>query len=313
MLKNTFYQAKKNFFKYLALPALAIMASCSLSKDFVEDDIYYSPKDKISKTEIAYLDTLKNQNIEADTLEIKTLQDLNYAVRNGADATFYWKNYFMYSPYSSSLGWDFDGDGIVNAFDIHPWSYDLFDDINNNRISDALEFNYPLTTLDFIYWDLYYNYPSWNYPWKYNYNYNYNFHYEKDWMKPFPQRRQRTLSTMVSTQTQNRQNTGVKRSDELNEVRKRTEERTSNREQYLHPRNQERTNTNYNPKTNHQTRNTYISKTNTRSNTQTRTTTRQNTTTSSSGTTVRSSSENSNSSGSSRSFSSSNSKRSGRR
>src|SRR6056297_15813 len=169
MSKNIFYQAKKNFFKYVALPTLAILSSCSINKEFAEDDIYYSPKDEFSKIEVVSSDSLEKK-IPRDTLEIKSLKDLNYMVDQGADATLYWENYFNYSPYRSSLGGDFDGDGIVNAFDIHPWSYDVFDDVNNNGISDELEFGpYFFSSLDFIYWDLYYNYPSW----RRNFNYYY--------------------------------------------------------------------------------------------------------------------------------------------
>ena len=318
MQKNIFYQTKKNLFKYAILPILGIMASCSLSKEFAEDDLYYSSKDDIQKTEIAYLDSLKNQGVKVDTLEIETIQDLNYAVRSGADATIYWRNYFDYSPYSSSLGWDFDGDGIVNAFDLHPYSYDLFDDINNNGISDALEFGYFFpTTLDFVYLDLYYNYPSWRYNY-YNYSYwdypwhkanNYYFDYYRDYTKPF-QRRQRTLATRVGTQTE----TGVKKSERSNTIRITNQEETTKRirSEYIRPNTnynsriksttKERTNTNYNPRTNIRTQNTLTTR-----NTYTNSNRSQNTSTRSSGSTVRSSSGSSNSSGSSTRSSSSSS------
>ncbi len=305
-LKNKFYQAKKNFFKYAILPTLAITASCSLTKEFIEDDLYYSPKDDLQKTEIAYVNSLKNQGVEVDTLEIKSVQDLNYAIKNGADAISYWENYFTYSPYKSSLGWDFDGDGIVNAFDIHPYNYDFFDDINNNGISDALEFSYYFpTTLDFIYLDLYWNYHSWNN----GQTQIYYFDYDKDWIESFS-RRQRSLTTRVFDQP----NTRIRRSGKIGsrivrEDRTHPKIKTTNRQRYERPRTQERTNTtiNYNPKTNTKTQNTRtIRRISTHSNRQ------QNTTTRSSNSTVRSSSSNSKSSGSSNSKSSS-SNRNGRR
>lgn len=206
MSENIFYQAKKGFFKYAILPLLAITTSCSLNKEFVDDDLYYSPKDNFPKTETAIEDSLRKK-IPVDTLEIKTINDLNYAVSQGGDANLYWSNYFNYSPYSSSLGWDYDGDGIVNAFDLQPYIPNFSDDINNNGISDNLEFGpYFYSNLDFIYWDLYYNYPSWRRNFYYDFywnspyfgtNINYYFEYpEKQNRENYPVRR-RGLSTLV--------------------------------------------------------------------------------------------------------------------
>ncbi len=335
MAKNIFYKAKKNFFKYLALPALAVLASCSLNKEFAEDDLYYSPKDDKPRTEISYLDSIKEQ-VPTDTIEIETIQDLNYAVRNGADANLYWENYFMYSPYSSSGGWDWDGDGIVNAFDLNPWRYDFFDDTNNNGVSDKLEFGYYFSTnLDFIYWDLYWNnhwhnnwryttwnYPSWRQPWNPNKVNIWYFENEKESRKSLPYRR-RTLSTVVSNQNEIRQNTRIIRNDERNSniIRKQRTNSRNETKRYERPNTRERSNNDYRPQTRstRQTRNTYVPNTRTRS---TPTTTRESTRTRSSGTTVGSGSSRGSSSSSgttrssgssSRSSNSSSSKRSGGR
>jgi hypothetical protein len=262
-----------------------MMASCSLNKGFVEDDIYYFPKKDFIKTEIVAEDSIQNK-YKSDTLEIETVQDLNYAVSQGANASLYWENYFMYSPYSSSLGWDYDGDGIMNAFDLHPYSYDLFDDINNNGISDALEFGYPfLTNLDFIYWDLYYMYPAWRCPVNYNYTNIYYFNYDKNRKNP-SQRRHRTLEKKIYNQS----NTGVKKRNTIAPLNQSKERISSKkifptRRRYESSPPKKRINTKYVPKTNinNKTRNKYVPRTNIRSRSSTRPSkTRQNTPTRSS-------------------------------
>ena len=349
MIKNRFYQAKKSLFKYAILPTLAIISSCALNKEFADDDLYYSPKDDVPKIETVYLNTLEKE-VEADTLEIEDIWDLNYAVRSGADASLYWENYFIYSPYRSSLGWDSDGDGMVNAFDPQPYIYNFLGDANNNGIWDELEFSpYFSTNLSFIYWDLqwnyhrgysywgspwnnhYGNYYSYRYPWHHDHTHIYYFDYDNDLIKPNYGRRQRTLTTRVKTQSRNQENTGGRRSNEINP---RNQENTSTRtrpintttrSKYERPTStRERPNTNYSPRnkpTTRETRNTYYPKTQktrstyTNSNRSRSTTTRSSTVRSSSGSSgsSRSSGSSGSSGSSSRSSGSSSSKRGGRR
>jgi hypothetical protein len=345
MTKNLFYQFKKNLFNYAVLPTLAIISSCSLNKEFVEDDLYYSPKDDKPRTEISYLDSIKGE-IPVDTIKIESINDLNYAVRNGADANLYWENYFIYSPYSSSLGWDWDGDGIVNAFDLNPWRYDFFDDINNNGISDELEFgSYFFTNLDFIYWDLYYNYPLWRRGFYYDSYWNslhggnngssYYFPNSGGERVNYPVRR-RALSTLINeekeenirrdvinsrenniNENQRQRTTRYIRPTQRNEGENYVPERNliNGNKRYERPNTRERTNINYDPQTRstRQTRNIYSPNTRTHS---IPTTTKESTRTRSSGITVGSgsSSGSSHSSGTTSSSSkSSNSSRRGRR
>jgi hypothetical protein len=280
--------------------------------------------------EIAKEDSLRKK-IPVDTLEIKTVNDLNYVVSQGGDATLYWKNYFNYSPYSSSLGWDYDLDGIVNAFDLQPYIPNFFDDINNNGISDNLEFGpYFFTNLDFIYWDLYYNYPPWrrnfysNYYWNSPYwNNNINFYYSTEREKEkinYPVRR-RGLSTLVKEEKE--ENTRRRVSDSRKKITedyvRETPQRRSTRyirpternerENYVPERNPRKIERNsYSPRTNSSTRqiNTRNSSTRQRSNTNVRGST--NSSTRSSGSSTKSSRTRS-----SNTSKNSNSSRSGRR
>lgn len=110
--------------KGLLLLTVPALVGCSTTNYFgreFQDDVYYNPK------EIVIYEDVKSRS-DLDRLDKKTTYD-------------FWRWKFVHSPYSSSLGWDSDGDGIINADDPWPYEWGPFVDMNGNGLVDFTDWD----------------------------------------------------------------------------------------------------------------------------------------------------------------------------